>query len=100
MIVKPARQGSSVGITIAKNKKALEEAIDDALMYDEKILVEKVVENLFELNCSVLGDNSSFEASLMKFFLININTCLIILRQEAKAWLRQEGKFLPIFRRK
>ena len=66
LIVKPARQGSSVGITIAKDKKSLEKAIDDALMYDEKILVEKVVENLTELNCSVLGDNSYFEASLIE----------------------------------
>ncbi len=63
VIVKPARQGSSVGINIAKNKKELESAINEALNYDEKILVEKVVENLCELNCSVLGDNSNYEAS-------------------------------------
>ena len=66
LIVKPARQGSSVGIKIAKNKKELEDAIEDATMYDEKILVEKVVENLCELNCSVVGDNSSYEASLIE----------------------------------
>ena len=66
LIVKPARQGSSVGINIAKNKKELEEAIEEALSYDEKILVEQVVEDLTELNCSVIGDNSNYEASLIE----------------------------------
>lgn len=66
VIVKPARQGSSVGIKVAKDKKELIEAIDDAIIYDEKILVEKVVENLCELNCSVVGDNSEYEASLIE----------------------------------
>lgn len=66
LIVKPARQGSSVGIKVAKNKEELKEAIDEAISYDEKILVERVVENLTELNCSVLGDNSSYEASVIE----------------------------------
>lgn len=66
VIVKPSRQGSSVGINIAKNKEELIEAIEDALNYDEKILVEKVIQNLCELNCSVLGDNYGYEASLIE----------------------------------
>lgn len=66
LIVKPARQGSSVGIKVAKNKSELVLAIEDALNYDEKILVEKVVENLCELNCSVVGDNYNYETSLIE----------------------------------
>ena len=66
LIVKPARQGSSVGIKVAKTKKELSEAIEDAINYDEKILVEKVVENLKELNCSVVGDNFLYETSLIE----------------------------------
>lgn len=66
VIVKPARQGSSVGISVANNKEELIESIEDALSYDEKILVEKVIENLKELNCSVLGDNSNYEASMIE----------------------------------
>ena len=66
LIVKPARQGSSVGINVAKTKEELKEAIEEALLYDEKILVEKVVENLCELNCSVLGDNAGYEASVIE----------------------------------
>ena len=63
LIVKPSRQGSSVGISIANTKEELISAIEDALNYDDKILVEKVVEDLCELNISVLGDNSNYELS-------------------------------------
>lgn len=66
VIVKPARQGSSVGIKVASKQKELIDAIEEALMYDEKVLVEKVVENLCELNCSVLGDNYGYEASAIE----------------------------------
>lgn len=66
VIVKPARLGSSVGITIAKNENDVKNAIKEALKYDEKILVEKVVDNLKELNCSVLGDKDSYKASLIE----------------------------------
>lgn len=63
VIVKPSRQGSSVGIKVANNKNELNDAIKEAISYDEKILVEKLVNNLKELNCSVLGDSFSYEAS-------------------------------------
>lgn len=66
VIVKPARQGSSVGIKIAKNKEELTLAINEAITYDEKILVEKVINNLTELNCSVLGDNNEYFPSVIE----------------------------------
>ncbi|MCQ2911703.1 MAG: D-alanine--D-alanine ligase [Clostridia bacterium] len=56
VIVKPANLGSSVGISCAKNMQELEEAIDTATSYSTKIIVEKMVENLREINVSVLGD--------------------------------------------
>ena len=56
LIVKPARLGSSVGITVCHNNNELREAILDAINYDNKILVEEVVENLMEVNISVLGN--------------------------------------------
>ena len=56
MIVKPATLGSSVGISSAKNKKELIDAIDEAIHYDYKIVVEEKVENLTEVNISVLGN--------------------------------------------
>lgn len=56
VIVKPARLGSSVGISVAKNEFELREAISDAIKYDSKILVEEMVQNLKEVNISVLGN--------------------------------------------
>ena len=56
VIVKPANLGSSVGISIANNVDELDEAVKDAISYDIKIVVEKVIENMVEVNCSVLGN--------------------------------------------
>ena len=66
VIVKPARLGSSVGINIATDEVSLKEAINESLKYDEKIIVEKVIENLKELNCSVLGDKDLYKPSLIE----------------------------------
>ena len=65
VIVKPARLGSSIGITYVKSEKEIDEAINDAITYDEKIIVEKVVNNLIEVDCAVLGDHSFMETSLI-----------------------------------
>lgn len=65
VIVKPARLGSSVGITVAKNEKEVKDAIDEAIKYDEKIVVEKMISNLLELDCAVLGSNNKMECSLI-----------------------------------
>ncbi len=56
VIVKPVSTGSSVGIQVVKKKDELEKAIDEAIQYDHKILVEEVVSNLKEVNISVLGN--------------------------------------------
>ena len=63
MIVKPVNLGSSVGIKIARTKKELEESIENAFMYSKKILVERAIKNLQEVNCSVLGDFELAKAS-------------------------------------
>ncbi len=65
-VVKPARLGSSVGITLAKTLESLEEAILDAMNYDTKIVIEKAVMDLREVNCSVLGDEVKVEASVLE----------------------------------
>ena len=56
VVVKPATLGSSVGITFVKNEKDIESAIDEAIFYDTKVVIEKAVENLVEVNASVLGN--------------------------------------------
>ena len=65
VIVKPAKLGSSIGISYVNDEKSIAEAIEDAITYDEKIIVEKVVENLLEVDCAVLGNHSYMETSLI-----------------------------------
>lgn len=63
VIVKPINLGSSIGIVVAKNEEELEDAIEDAFTYARKILIEKAIKNLKEINCSVLGDYEETKAS-------------------------------------
>ena len=64
MIVKPGNLGSSVGIKKAKDKVELEEAIEFAMEFADRIIVEKAVENLKEINCSVIGNLTETQASI------------------------------------
>lgn len=66
VIIKPATLGSSVGIKTAHNKEELKVAIDEAIKYDHKIVVEKLVENLMEVNISVLGNYSNQQVSAIE----------------------------------
>src|SRR2546429_5086198 len=54
MVVKPARQGSTVGVVIVKNASELESAMAEAGKYDRKLLIEKFVSGR-ELTIGVLG---------------------------------------------
>jgi len=56
VFVKPANLGSSVGISKAKNKGELGDAIDDAARYDRRIIVERAVVGR-EIEVSVLGND-------------------------------------------
>lgn len=55
VFVKPVNLGSSVGITKAKNRRALKKALELAALYDTKVLVERAIQGR-ELECSVLGN--------------------------------------------
>ena len=63
VIVKPATLGSSVGITMVKTEKDIESAVEEAISYDNKVVVEKAVENLVEVNASVLGNYENQKVS-------------------------------------
>ena len=56
VIVKPASLGSSVGIGCVKDELELDKAVREAIRYDEKVIIEKAVDHLVEVNCSVLGN--------------------------------------------
>ncbi len=55
--VKPVNLGSSVGISKAKNREGLRQALDNAAAYDRKLLVERAVPEAREIECSVLGND-------------------------------------------
>ena len=63
VIVKPIDLGSSVGIRKALDRAELSDAMDYAFQFAHKVLVERAVEHLKEINCSVLGDFDEAQAS-------------------------------------
>ncbi len=66
VIVKPANLGSSVGIGKAANREELVEKVDAAEVYSTRIIVEDLVEDLQEINCSVLGDCDDYRMSVLE----------------------------------
>ncbi len=64
VIVKPASLGSSVGISQASNRTELTRAIADAERYCSRILVERMITDLKEINCSVLGSCDEYQMSV------------------------------------
>ncbi len=56
VFIKPANQGSSVGVSKASNEKEFNEAIELAYSYDHKILIEAAVVGR-EIECAVLGNH-------------------------------------------
>ncbi|MDO4549370.1 MAG: D-alanine--D-alanine ligase family protein [Clostridia bacterium] len=55
VFTKPANLGSSIGINRADDRDALINAIDVAASFDRRVLVEKAVLNMCEVNCAVMG---------------------------------------------
>lgn len=66
LIVKPAKLGSSVGITICFNDAQLIDAIEQVFQYDTKALVEEYIEEAKEFNISLLGDVDFYQNSVIE----------------------------------
>lgn len=64
VIVKPANLGSSVGIGRAADRQQLIAKVDEAEKYSTRLIVEHMVDNLKEINCSVLGDCDDYATSV------------------------------------
>jgi D-alanine-D-alanine ligase len=64
VIVKPANLGSSVGIGKASNREELIERVNHAEKFSQRIIVEDMIEQLQEINCSVLGDADDHQSSV------------------------------------
>jgi D-alanine-D-alanine ligase len=63
VFVKPANLGSSVGISKAKSAGELETAMELALQFDRKVVIEAAIPKAREIECAVLG-NDDPEASI------------------------------------
>jgi len=57
IVVKPSRQGSTVGVVIVKNESEIEPAIGEAAKYDRELLIEKFVSGR-ELTIGILGEQA------------------------------------------
>ena len=64
MIIKPVNLGSSVGISKATDQDSLATSIDLAVSFADTILIEHAVTAIREINCSVVGDRETCEASV------------------------------------
>jgi D-alanine-D-alanine ligase len=64
MFVKPANLGSSVGISKARSAAEFTDAMELALQFDRKVVIETAVPGAREIECAVLG-NDSPEASIL-----------------------------------
>ena len=69
LFVKPANMGSSIGMTKVKSKEGVEKAIEEAFLYDQKIVIEEFIEGR-EIEISVLG-NESLRVSLPSEVVVN-----------------------------
>jgi D-alanine-D-alanine ligase len=57
MFVKPSNLGSSIGITKARNRAEMIEAINEAALFDRRILIEQGIKDALEIEVAVLGND-------------------------------------------
>lgn len=60
LFVKPANGGSSIGISKVKNASQLHELVEEAFLYDIRVLLEKALEYPRELEVAVIGNDDIF----------------------------------------
>lgn len=70
LFVKPVHLGSSIGIGKAKDEKELEQKVEVAFYYDNKVLVEEAVNEVMDVTCCVIG-NETLTASLLQESVYN-----------------------------
>ncbi len=56
-VVKPSKQGSTVGLTVVKDPKDFENAVAEAFCYDDEVMIERFIPGR-ELTVPILGDDA------------------------------------------
>lgn len=69
LFVKPLKGGSSFGISKVDKVEDLEKAIDLAFTYDDKVLIEEMIDG-FEIFCAVMGNEELFVGELEEIELL------------------------------
>lgn len=66
LFIKPATLGSSIGVGRASDSAQAALALDIAVNFDRRVIVEHAVENVVEINCALLGYGEQIEASVLE----------------------------------
>ncbi|MEA1955206.1 MAG: D-alanine--D-alanine ligase [Campylobacterota bacterium] len=66
VIIKPARLGSSIGVSIVKNERELDYALDTAFEYDKSVLVEPFINGVKEYNLAGYMANNEIHFSIVE----------------------------------
>ncbi len=83
-VVKPSRHGSSLGVTIAKDRDGLRSGIKEAFRFDSDVLVEEFVEGV-EVQVGVMGSASEFD----------LMPPLELVFNDGQDWFDPESKYGP-----
>ncbi|MDR1325302.1 MAG: D-alanine--(R)-lactate ligase [Treponema sp.] len=91
--VKPARSGSSFGVTKVSSADGLDAAIESARQYDRKVLIEQAISG-FEIGCAVLGNGS--ELTVGEVDQIRLSHGIFHIHQEATPEKGSENALITV----
>lgn len=66
VIIKPARLGSSIGITTANDDSEFKFGVEEALKYGTRILIEKKIQNMKEYNIAIISNSNKLITSCIE----------------------------------
>ena len=78
LVIKPVRDGSSLGLTIARSEEQVKEGIEHALKNDHKVMVERYIEGR-EITVSVIGNDDPVAMPVIEIILQLIETILQLI---------------------
>ena len=93
VIVKPSKQGSTVGLTLVKDAAGIQPAITEALRYDDEVMIERFIPGR-ELTVGILGDDALPVGEIIPAHEIYDYECKYtagMAREEFPATLTAEG---------
>lgn len=63
VVIKPAHLGSSIGISVARNEEEAKIGIENAFLIDDRVLIERYLEDKQDVNCAAYGLNGEIIVS-------------------------------------